>query len=168
MIQLRFVLTCMRLHKKAHEVFHTRNMISIVPQSIFPICPDAQSHSFTCAVMSLALISQAIGPLRVRQSGGNASMTVGCFKRQMFCLELSPFRSQLREEQDTVRSKYGDELGSKAVNNMPYALATVKEVMRHSACHSRHLEVCIFSSHDCFIKRIILYLYTGTYQHCLI
>lgn len=37
---------------------------------------------------------------------------------------------QLREEQDEVRRKYGDELSAKAMANMPYAMSTVKEVIR--------------------------------------
>ena len=37
---------------------------------------------------------------------------------------------QLAEEQESVRQRYGDELDIRALNAMPYALSTVKEVMR--------------------------------------
>ncbi|KAK9866586.1 hypothetical protein WJX84_001083 [Apatococcus fuscideae] len=39
-------------------------------------------------------------------------------------------KEKLREEQNEVRGKYGDELGAKAMAAMPYALSTVKEIMR--------------------------------------
>ncbi|KAK9838678.1 hypothetical protein WJX74_001136 [Apatococcus lobatus] len=39
-------------------------------------------------------------------------------------------KDKLREEQDVVRSRFGEELSCKAMAAMPYALATVKEVMR--------------------------------------
>ena len=58
---------------------------------------------------------------------------------------------QLREEQDAVRSRYGDELGPKAMNAMPYALSTVKEILRvlpaipgiwRYTSPAQHLSVC--------------------------
>ena len=37
---------------------------------------------------------------------------------------------QLGQEQESVRGRFGEELSAKAMAAMPYALATVKEVMR--------------------------------------
>lgn len=46
------------------------------------------------------------------------------------CADLEKWQTQLQQEQDMVRDKHGDEFAPKAMAAMPYALSTVKEVLR--------------------------------------
>ena len=51
-------------------------------------------------------------------------------RAQMAQTRLYMLSMQLREEQEEVRLRHGDELGPKAMSAMPYALSTVKEILR--------------------------------------
>ncbi|KAK9866592.1 hypothetical protein WJX84_007660 [Apatococcus fuscideae] len=113
---------------EALEYIKTREIPSGARRGILHSFLDVQSSDSVDDPATAQIIADAI---QTTILAGNDTTATGMLSLLGMWPQLPQrVKDRLREEQDEVRRKYGDELSAKAMANMPYAMSTVKEVIR--------------------------------------